>query len=441
MQRAGLAIARLAMAVAPHAHVIWIACGPGNNGGDGYEAARHLKLWGKLPVITTADGTGDLPADAEASRQAAIQAGVVLADEAPGQYDLCIDAMFGTGKIRKLDAQYTSWIEKINSGTGPVLAVDIPSGLDADRGTHAVQCVHADYTLSLLTLKPGLFTADGRDACGEIWFNNLGVLEPSSACAKLNGEPQFAVRAHNSNKGSFGDVGIVGGAESMAGAALMAALAALRGGAGRVYLTLLDASIARLDTSQPEIMFRNLNDLAYESMVIVAGCGGGNSIAEHLDEILERSKRLVLDADALNSIARDASLQYKLAARRLLATVLTPHPLEAARLMGIEAADVQADRLSVAQAIADRFACTVVLKGSGTIIAAPEMVPHINPTGNARLATAGTGDVLAGLIGARLTTKLCAFQCASESVYLHGQVADKWNNSFAMTAHGLAKNL
>jgi hydroxyethylthiazole kinase-like uncharacterized protein yjeF len=188
-------------------------------------------------------------------------------------------------------------------------------------------------------------------------------------------------------------------------------------------------------------MFRNLNDLAYESMVIVAGCGGGNSIAEHLDEILERSKRLVLDADALNSIARDASLQYKLAARRLLTTVLTPHPLEAARLMGIEAADVQADRLNVAQAIADRFACTVVLKGSGTIIAAPEMVPHINPTGNARLATAGTGDVLAGLIGARLTTKLCAFQCASESVYLHGQVADKWNNSFAMTAHGLAKNL
>jgi hydroxyethylthiazole kinase-like uncharacterized protein yjeF len=259
--------------------------------------------------------------------------------------------------------------------------------------------------------------------------------------AQLNTEPTVVVRAHNTHKGTFGEVGIVGGAQGMAGAALLAALAALSGGAGRVYLTLLDTAIARLYTNQPEIMFRNFSELTYESMVIVAGCGGGNSIAERLDEILKRSTRLVLDADAINSIAQDVCLQRKLAARRLLTTVLTPHPLEAARLMGVQATDVQANRLNVAQAMADRFACTVVLKGSGTVIAAPRTVPRINPTGNARLATAGTGDVLAGLIGARLTSGLSAFQCACESAYLHGQVADKWNKSLPMTAHDLARNL
>jgi hydroxyethylthiazole kinase-like uncharacterized protein yjeF len=441
MQRAGLAVARLALALAPHAHVIWIACGPGNNGGDGYEAARHLKLWGKFPIVTTIDGIEFVPADAAASRQTAIQAGVTFTVEVPDQYDLCIDAMFGTGKIRWLDGQYSAWVNKINSGTGPVLAVDIPSGLDADTGKQAVKCVHADYTLSLLTLKPGLFLADGRDACGEIWFNSLGVGEPNEACAALSGEPQLVFRAHNTHKGSFGDVGIIGGARGMSGAALLAALAALYGGAGRVYLTLLDASIARLDANQPEIMFRNMDKLDFKSTVIVAGCGGGDSIAEYLGQILERSTRLVLDADALNSIAHDTSLQHKLASRRLLTTVLTPHPLEAARLMGIDAAEVQANRLNVAQALADRFACTVVLKGSGTVIAAPGLIPRINPTGNARLATAGTGDVLAGLIGARLYTELSVFQCVIDSVYLHGQVADKWNKSFAMTARDVAKNL
>jgi hydroxyethylthiazole kinase-like uncharacterized protein yjeF len=429
------------MAVVPHAHVIWIACGPGNNGGDGFEAARHLKLWGKYPVITSTSEAEGLPADAAASRQSAIEAGVIFAVKAPDQYDLCIDAIFGIGKIRRLEAPYIDWINKINSATAPVLAIDIPSGLDADTGSQTVKCVHADYTLSLLTLKPGGFTADGRDACGEIWFNSLGVVQPEGICAKLNSKPHAMVRAHNTHKGSFGDVNIVGGADGMAGAALLAALAALNGGAGRVYLTMLDTAIARINTNQPEIMFRNLSELAYESMVIVAGCGGGNSIAQHLDEILDRSTRLVLDADALNAIAQDAYLQHKLVGRKRLATVLTPHPLEAARMMGTQATDVQANRLNVAKAMADRFACTVVLKGSGTIIAAPGRVPRINATGNARLATAGTGDVLAGLIGARLASQRSAFQCACESAYLHGQVADAWNESCTMSAHDLAKNL
>ncbi|MEI8156306.1 MAG: NAD(P)H-hydrate dehydratase [Burkholderiales bacterium] len=441
MQRAGLAIARLAMAIAPHAQVIWIACGPGNNGGDGYEAAAYLKRWGKSPVVTACSHKDILPTDAAASRQSALDAGVAITLEVPDQYDLCIDALFGIGKIRGFDPHYTDWIKRINSGTAPVLAVDTPSGLNAETGTCLLGSVHADYTLSLLTLKPGLFTASGREACGEIWFNSLGVETSMGMCAVLSGTPQPFARAHNTHKGNFGDVGVVGGTQGMTGAALLAAVAALHGGAGRVYLALLDDSIARIDTNQPELMFRNLDEIYFESMVIVAGCGGGEAITGHLEEILERSKRLVLDADALNAISRDLVLQRKLKSRSHLTTVLTPHPLEAARLMNIQGADVQANRLSVAQSMADQFGCTIVLKGSGTVIAAPSSIARINPTGNARLATAGTGDVLAGLIGAHLASGKNAFESACESAYRHGEVAEKWHHAYPLTAHNLARNL
>ena len=441
MQRAGLAIARLAMAIAPHARVIWIACGPGNNGGDGYEAAAHLKRWGKSPVVTACGHTSSLSADAAASRQSALDAGVTITLEVPEQYDLCIDALFGIGKIRALGPHYTDWIKSINSGVAPVLAVDTPSGLNAETGTCPEGSVHADYTLSLLTLKPGLFTASGRDACGEIWLNSLGMDASAGMCALLNGTPQPTVRAHDTHKGSFGDVGIVGGAKGMTGAALLAGVAALRGGAGRVYLALLDTSTAPIDTNHPELMFRNIDDIVFETMVIVAGCGGGDAIAGHLEEILERSISLVLDADALNVISRDLVLQRKLKNRSNRTTVLTPHPLEAARLMNLQSTEVQANRLTVAQSMADRFACTVVLKGSGTVIAAPGSIARINPTGNARLATAGTGDVLAGLIGAHLASGRNAFESACESAFRHGEVAEKWHHSFPLTAHNLAKNL
>lgn len=227
----------------------------------------------------------------------------------------------------------------------------------------------------------------------------------------------------------------------MTGAALLSARAALRGGAGRVYVGLLDPTARQLDICQPELMFRGLSDVAYENMTVVAGCGGGEAIAEHLPVLLNQSARLVLDADALNAIAKDVALQNLLAARSKQTTVLTPHPLEAARLMKLGTAEVQANRLGVAQAIADRFACTVVLKGSGTVIAAPGVLPRINTTGNARLATAGTGDVLAGLIGARLAAGVDSFSSACESVFLHGQVADEWISNTPMTAQTLAQAL
>jgi hydroxyethylthiazole kinase-like uncharacterized protein yjeF len=441
MQRAGLAVAKFAVAIAPHAKTIWIACGPGNNGGDGYEAAMHLKFWGKYPVVTCLGDSSNMPVDAAAARKMASDAGVAFSEAAPPQYDMCIDALFGIGQVRPWDERGADWVQRINAGAAPTVSIDLPSGLDADTGTAHGLHVKADYTLSLITLKPGLFTADGRAACGEIWFNNLGIDEPEGACARLNNARTIPPRAHNTNKGSYGDVCIVGGSHGMTGAALLAARAALHGGAGRVYVGLLDSTAVQLDICQPELMFRELSEMAYEKMTVVAGCGGGDAIVAQLPLLLTQSARMVLDADALNAIAKDEAMQNLLAARPKQTTVLTPHPLEAARLMNLSTADVQANRLGIAQAMADRFACTVVLKGSGTVIAAPGVLPCINTTGNARLATAGTGDVLAGLIGARLAAERHAFSSARESVFRHGQVADDWLPNTTLTAQTLAQAL
>lgn len=441
MQRAGLAVAQFAMAIAPHAKLIWIACGPGNNGGDGFEAAAYLKSWGKSPVVTCMDTLGRAPMDALAARQRAVTAGVAFAEDAPGQYQLCIDAIFGIGRLRPWDHQCATWIQHMNDSAAPVLAVDLPSGLDADTGAARALHVKADYTLSLLALKPGLFTADGREASGEIWLNNLGVDPQAHACARLTSPPPSSTRAHNTHKGSYGDVCVVGGTSGMAGAAMLAARAALQGGAGRVYISMLDAACTPLDPLQPELMFRELPGLDLASMTVVAGCGGGETIRSSMPQLLEQSARLVLDADALNAIAKDTALQKALRARRACTTVMTPHPLEAARLMDITSAQVQVDRMGIAQALANRFACIVVLKGSGTVIAAPGVLPNINPTGNARLATAGTGDVLAGLIGARMASTADAFMSACDSVFQHGQVADDWCFKTTLTAQGLLQAL
>lgn len=441
MQRAGLAVAQFAMSIAPHAKVIWIPCGPGNNGGDGIEAAAHLKSWGKSPVVTFVEATGHTPIDAQTAQQRAKDADVEFADVPPQEYDLCIDALFGIGRMRPFGHLCAAWVKQMNSGPSPVLAVDLPSGLDADTGATSELHVKSTYTLSLLTLKPGLFTADGREASGEIWFNNLGVDTHALACALLTSRPPYQRRAHNTHKGSYGDVCVVGGTSGMTGAALLAARSALRGGAGRVYVCLLDLRTARLDPSCPELMFRGLTEVNLASMTVVAGCGGGDAIHACMPHLLEQSARLVLDADALNSIAKDPDLQKALLARRPHTTVITPHPLEAARLMKTSTTEVQTNRIGFTQSMADRFACVAVLKGSGSVIAAPGVLPHINPTGNGRLATAGTGDVLAGLIGARLTADADAFLSARDAVFQHGQLADEWASGACMTAQDLVRAL
>ena len=449
MQRAGLAVARLALAVAPHARTIWIACGPGNNGGDGFEAAAQLQQRGFAPVVTRIGDDARLPADAIASLQRARDAGVRFADHPPADAELAIDALLGLGAGRAPQGLMADWLQRMHAGAAPVLSVDTPSGLSADTGVLSLDLpapatgstqAGRRFCLSLLTLKPGLFTAHGRDASGELWFDDLAVAPGAEApTARLAGAPAADFRPHATHKGSYGDVAVIGGAPGMAGAALLAATAALHDGAGRVYVAPLDAGLAMLDTAQPELMFRRHETLDLSAMTVVCGCGGGAAVRDPLPRVLETAQSLVLDADALNAIAADDALQALLSARAGRATVLTPHPLEAARLLGIGTAEVQADRLGAAQRLVERYGATVVLKGSGTIVAALDETPVINPTGNARLATAGTGDVLAGMIGASLAAGRPAFVASREAVWRHGARADHWPAATPLTAAALAR--
>ena len=460
MQRAGLAVARLTLALAPHAQRIWIACGPGNNGGDGFEAALHLHQWGKTVTLTWTglpSGKTQLPPDAHASRQRALAAGVPMADTPPQDFEVCIDALLGIGATldphRPGTALMQQWLARMQASPALRLSVDVPTGLDADTGVSTAEtalksiaacahpaCAKGLFTLSFLTLKPGLFTASGRDSAGQVWFDDLGV-SPAAAvapCAWLLGADGIrpSLRTHAaqaSHKGSFGDVAVVGGESSarthMTGAALLAASAALHAGAGRVLVALLsDAPRLTVDVAQPELMFRAFDALDLGQQTVVCGCGGGEAVKTVLPQLLSTVPRLVLDADALNAIAADPALQAQLAARhqRACRTVLTPHPLEAARLLGATAAAVQADRFSAVRRLADQFGCVVVLKGSGTLIAAPDQRLTVNASGNARLATAGTGDVLAGMIGAYWASGLSDLEAACSAAFAHGDRADRW---------------
>lgn len=438
MARAGRAVADLALALAPHARCIHVLAGPGNNGGDGLEAAMHLHR-ARKEVAVTLIGQANRPSDASQALRTAVAAGVRIShtiDAAAVQRsDLLIDALLGIGLTRRVDGELAELIQLTHARDGLCLAVDVPSGLDADTGNPASggPCVRADHTLSLLTLKPGLFTGAGRDWCGRIWWDDLGCTEPHTGVACLLGRDALSIpsRRHAQHKGSFGTVVVAGGAPGMEGAATLAARSALAAGAGRVYRVNLPGATPTPSEAWPELMHTTLEDAARRSAdaVLVCGCGGGSVMASVLPRLLSVSTRMVLDADGLNAVASDERLVTMLQARasRGLTTVLTPHPQEAARLLGTTVADVQHDRLLAAQTLTRRFGCVVVLKGSGTVITAAGQVPAINPTGDARLATAGSGDVLAGWIGGRWAQDegASAFQAACRAVFSHGWQAEQ----------------
>lgn len=447
MRQAGLEVARCALAVAPHARTVWVAAGPGNNGGDGLEAAMHLQAAGKQVLVTRWEGSHPPPKDAADALARAQAAGIRFVDSPPPLVpaDLAVDALLGLGANRAPETAIAHRIRQLNALPCPVLAVDLPSGLCADSGRLlGDEAVAARHTLALLTLKPGLFTAQGRDHAGEVWWSRLGVAAEEPPDAHLSGADALLApaRGHGAHKGSRGDTWIVGGGPGMVGAAWLAARAAHAAGSGRVFLSLLTPGPLGPDPSRPELMTRPADwppsdeDLA--RLTVVAGCGGGSAIAAALPRVLRAAHRLVLDADGLNAVANDDTLASLLHARAAqgLRTVLTPHPLEAARLLGSSTADIQADRLNAARRLADRTAAVVVLKGSGTVVAAPsDSRPWINPTGNASLATAGTGDVLAGWMGGLWsalpgsggdgTQDRQALEAALSSAFLHGAAADQ----------------
>ncbi|KQY88664.1 NAD(P)H-hydrate dehydratase [Pelomonas sp. Root1444] len=399
MERAGLAVAKLALALRRGEGPVWVACGPGNNGGDGRVAARRLAQRG-VPVHVGHD-TPERPA-------------------------LVIDALLGLGLNRAPSADMLATMVAMQSCGAPILAVDLPSGLLADTGQAAGErAVRADHTLTLLTLKPGLFTGEGRAHAGRIWFDDLGIAPDEAATATLLGPAPLPERSATSHKGSHGQVLVVGGAPGLQGAARLAARAALACGAGRVYLDLLGQSAGEpADPAWAELMRGSL--AALPQAVGVIGCGGGAAIAQALPDLLQRLQHLVVDADALNALAADPGLQALLRSRPAGSTLLTPHPLEAARLLGRDTRNLQADRLAAARELAARCNATVVLKGSGSIIASPGERPALCASGGPALGTAGSGDVLAGWLGGlwaqQPTHSAHAIACAG--VDAHGRAVE-----------------
>lgn len=441
MQRAGQAGANVALDLLPfstiHAKVLVLA-GPGNNGGDALETAAHLAYAGAQVSILLFESGATSSTEREAALLRARSSDAKFEDMdnaalAAIDWNLVVDGLFGIGLQRPLSGAMRQLVETINALKCPVLALDVPSGLDADTGSIVGPdgvAVRATHTVTFIGDKPGLHTCDGRDYCGIVEVSKLDLdpahFQPSRL--HLNDVKFFSrhlrARRHNSHKGSYGNVAVIGGARGMGGAPILAARAALHSGAGRVYALFAEDAPA-YDSQQSELMCRLAGDFDFNTATLVIGPGLGSvRLAQDLlARAIESGSTLLADADALNMLAADPALQAALA-QRPASSLLTPHPLEAARLLGVSIVEVQADRVAAARKLAAQLNAIVVLKGSGTVIAAPNGDAVINTTGNPALATAGTGDVLSGLCGALLAQGWPHWDAALAGVWLHGMAAD-----------------
>lgn len=437
MERAGRAAAEDAVRlIMDRPGPILFACGPGNNGGDGFVMARQLRQAGREAVVAFAGDPAQLPSDAGRAHADFLRAGGTITAELPAAppqgWALVVDALFGIGLKRALEGRLAAWLDTLNAQQAPRMALDLPSGLDADTGRPLGNCFRATHTTTFIALKPGLLTNDGPDYCGEITVQRLDIDCPAwvPACGHGVTPSLFAnllmPRLRNTHKGRHGDVGIIGGACGMTGAALLAGRAALWLGAGRVYVGFLDPNAPAVDFSHPELMLRRVSNVPTRLTVRALGPGLGLSAdaAEALAAAVADDCALVLDADALNLVAGDTALQRTIASRKA-ATVLTPHPAEAARLLGADTAHVQDDRLAAALELAGRFRSHVVLKGCGSVIATPDGRWFINGTGHPGMASAGMGDVLTGLTASLMAQGWPPEQALIAAVHLHGAAADQ----------------
>ena len=453
MLKAGAAVAAFASKIVKKkrgANILVLA-GPGNNGGDAWVASATLAKTGK--TVTVLEPREQKHADpvAKTARAAFHKAKGVVVTNFPieEKFDLIIDGLFGIGLQRAPEGGFADAIMQANTNADrnqtPILAVDVPSGLSADTGVALGATIRADFTLTFLGAKPGLYTADGVDHVGEIHIESLDVDTAANIGEFLDGAlvaPLIPRRRHNSHKGTFGNVAVIGGAAGMIGAAILAARAALHMGPGKVFLGLAAKDGPGFDPLNPEIMFRTVEELVGdESMTAIAigmGLGTDKTAPRLLTAALTQAVPMVIDADALTLIATNpsihAALEQKMAGkpRQSLSLIFTPHPAEAARLLGIATSEIQSDRIHAAKAIAAQFNAVTVLKGAGSVIAVPDGRYWINTSGNPGMASGGMGDALSGMIAAFLAQGLNALDAAKLGVYLHGAAADE------CLAHGMA---
>jgi len=409
MERAGAAAAGLAGEIASDRNKdVLVLAGPGNNGGDARVVAARLQE--QFFRVTVAASPEELP------------------DKAWG---LVVDGLFGIGLARDVEGPYARLVDYANQQRCPVLALDVPSGLQSDTGRVLGRAVRATHTITFIGLKPGLLTLDGPDHAGEITVADLGLRPKASPAAWVASPALFKEalkrRPRNFHKGQAGSLGILGGASGMTGAALLAGRAALKLGAGRVYVGLLNETPMGVDPVNPELMLRHVDDalgLDLDALVVGPGLGEGERGETVVGAALASDIPCVLDADALNLISENPDFR-KACAHRTAETLVTPHPAEAARLLGSSVAAVQADRVKAARMISENLNAHVVLKGNGSIVAARDGHWFVNTTGNPGMASAGMGDVLAGLLGALLAQRYSGESALVLGTHLHGAAADE----------------
>ncbi len=436
MEKAGRACANRAEALLrDRSGPIVVLAGPGNNGGDAFVAARLLRTrFHDVDVVFPGDPSA-LPADAAAAWRACTAGGAAILAKPPARSPaLVIDGIFGLGLSRAPAEPWSALVAWANACGAPILAIDVPSGLDAATGQAYEPVIRAHTTLACIALKPGMLTGDGPDACGTIVVDTLGLdveAQPHGNCLAWSGiaatlPEVLARRTRNVNKGTFGTLGILGGTEGMGGALILAGRAALRTGAGKVWLGFLMPNPPKLDTGMPELMLRHAGvvlDANPDALVIGPGLGTSEAARSLLLRALALPIPVALDADALNIVARDRTLQASVA-QRDAPTLATPHPGEAARVLGISTEDVQRDRVAAAHELARMLQASVVLKGVGSVIVHRDTTWAINASGGPALATPGSGDVLCGFLGALLAQRIPAHEALPLAVCLHGAAAD-----------------
>lgn len=434
MQRAAAAAFQLARTAFPAAQHWLVLCGHGNNGGDGYEVARLAQASGVKVTLLAVRSNKQLPAEAQQAQNAWLNAGGVIesADISwPADIDLIVDGLLGTGLTFAPRAPYDGLIAAINAHDVPVLSLDIPSGLDAQTGSVQGDAVQAGVTITFIALKPGLLTGKARDHVGRLYCDSLGLH------SWLGEHPPFLQRLDAthlrdwlhprrpcSHKGDHGNLLVVGGDTGFAGAIRMASEAALRAGAGMVRVLTHKEHAGPLLTARPELMVQELNQ---ESLadglewadVVVVGPGMGQKAwgKAAFKQVSESIKPALFDADALNLLAITPQKRQN--------RVLTPHPGEAARLLGCSVNDIESDRLLAVRKLTERYGGVVVLKGAGSLIAMEQGPMALADVGNAGMASGGMGDVLSGIIGGLLAQQLSLFDAACAGTVVHGAAADQ----------------
>lgn len=434
MTRAGAAAWKILRRRWPQARKIVVLAGSGNNAGDGYvlaASAQRAKVGVQVLTLGDVEKLAGAAATARKRYLAAKGREQEFIGSLPADADVFVDALFGIGLARPLEGRWAEAVERVNTAGKPVLALDLPSGLQADSGAILGSAVHADATVTFIGLKTGLFTGEGPDCAGDVELADLEI--SASAWANIRpvarllgeGDARLPRRARSAHKGDFGHVLVIGGDRGMAGAARLTAEAALRSGAGLVSVATRPEHVTGMLAGLPEVMVHAVDDpaqvggLLQRATVIAIGPGLGRDDWGRLllAHALDTSLPLVVDADALNLLAAHPLTRGQ--------WILTPHPGEAARLLQQSTAEVQQDRMRAAARIADKYQAVVMLKGAGSIVSAPAEFPAICRRGNPGMAAPGMGDALTGVIAAFVAQGLPLAGAARAGVQAHALAGDR----------------